>query len=1164
MWSNSFCENLDKLTQGVITPTYFVRQNHVNRQLINRLGLEKSLEGHQGCVNCLEWDERGTRLASGSDDCCLIIWDPFEHKHVFAMNTGHVGNIFSVKFMPNLNEYILVTGAADAKVRVHDISRMETRHVFACHTSRIKRLATTRSEPFLFWSASEDGTVRQFDLRETNQIEGARTRNVLVDLRTSGWFAEAKCLALNPFRAEMLAVGGNDPYVHLYDRRKLTLHSITQLVRARVRHRFAPTSVETSFTDSGSPEVPPDAVRYYVPGHLPSEEAYRNMNVTCVSFSPDGDELLVNLGGDHIYLYSLNHYRAPFTCSQSSRFGTSNAANHGKDMAFDVPDSDHHARLGAHCLYDCPLSTCERSSTNCAVRIYPHCDRCSPLDQAAAQAACLVKARAFVAAVRAYNELISKWPEEPQLYTGRATALLKRGWNGDAYSALLDCRTTLNLTDRVPSGSVSVSTSSNSFNSSACSHNTRARNCVRITALLLSARCLLRLDWILEARVMLNKARQESSLLLKTDQCDQSTPQPMNGVHRPDSSVSERGLEKFFTILETEIRSREIEAERKQRAEAKAQEHNPSKQTDQTDRDAGKSSHAAAPRNPDRFLKPSWTSMVLEEVVRLTSSSQPDQSDAPTISEPAREPVAVDGAPPGSTAAATGSHSSPEAISNAHDSFDLPDDVIWLPSPAESTSSRSASPTPLCSCLSCLTNNNKHENDGETVRCAKASDFTQRFLGHCNKITDIKEANFFGSHGQYIVAGSDCGSIFIWDRPTTNTVRILEADSSTVNCVQPHPSICLLASSGIDSVVRLWSPISEGDAEDSRVIKDHVGAAERNQRRSVTDPLEFVLLNMGYRISGLDAGFTRRRSRRPRAAYGGERQSNPAREMRTRLRDRQRSKSSSDADGDLEVRIEFDTNAMDHEGEGESVASSGEAGNEDYDNPADLDDLPEVRGAVVYTGEPSSSVSIETNGVRQNQVTDINERGGDRSAGPSGSQRVARRGRRNRYQPCPSKVQIGVTDSTSSELTSPSSSTKTKTKRARNELTSSAFQPPIACSVFDDDDDGDHVEEEESSSDSDNPTGTHSSSSNHRTESLTNVNARRGTSSSHTQSVTTPLATLRSVLHTGDHLFLFGATSSADRRPRRRERRSAAGHGVRTEDPDDDENAVPEVPCSMS
>lgn len=59
------------------------------------------------------------------------------------------------------------------------------------------------------------------------------------------------------------------------------------------------------------------------------------------------------------------------------------------------------------------------------------------------------------------------------------------------------------------------------------------------------------------------------------------------------------------------------------------------------------------------------------------------------------------------------------------------------------------------------------------------------------------------------MAGSDDGSIYFWDRNTTNNVRILRGDNSIVNCLQPHPSCCLLATSGIDPVVRLWSPQPE-------------------------------------------------------------------------------------------------------------------------------------------------------------------------------------------------------------------------------------------------------------------------------------------------------------------------------------------------------------------
>ncbi|CAH8646433.1 unnamed protein product [Heterobilharzia americana] len=152
--------------------------------------------------------------------------------------------------------------------------------------------------------------------------------------------------------------------------------------------------------------------------------------------------------------------------------------------------------------------------------------------------------------------------------------------------------------------------------------------------------------------------------------------------------------------------------------------------------------------------------------------------------------------------------------------------------------------------------------DDERERRKNATDYSASYIGHCNSITDIKEANFFGSYGQYIVGGSDCGAFFIWDRNTTNIMRIMKADSSTVNCVQPHPSICLLATSGIDSVIKLWSPNCEEDHEQSRVIKDHVGAAERNQQRVTADPFEIMLVNMGYRIPGLD--FDSNRSRRSR------------------------------------------------------------------------------------------------------------------------------------------------------------------------------------------------------------------------------------------------------------------------------------------------------------
>lgn len=63
--------------------------------------------------------------------------------------------------------------------------------------------------------------------------------------------------------------------------------------------------------------------------------------------------------------------------------------------------------------------------------------------------------------------------------------------------------------------------------------------------------------------------------------------------------------------------------------------------------------------------------------------------------------------------------------------------------------------------------------------------------------------------GEFIAAGSDDGNLFIWDRESTNLIRVIPGDESIVNCVQPHPHTCLLATSGIESVVKLWAPLPQ-------------------------------------------------------------------------------------------------------------------------------------------------------------------------------------------------------------------------------------------------------------------------------------------------------------------------------------------------------------------
>ncbi len=87
----------------------------------------------------------------------------------------------------------------------------------------------------------------------------------------------------------------------------------------------------------------------------------------------------------------------------------------------------------------------------------------------------------------------------------------------------------------------------------------------------------------------------------------------------------------------------------------------------------------------------------------------------------------------------------------------------------------------------------------------------QKFMGHRNARTMIKEATWWGN--DFILSGSDCGHIFGWERQTGKLVLLLEADRHVVNCIQPHPFEPLIASSGIDYDVKIWTPSGEGNTE---------------------------------------------------------------------------------------------------------------------------------------------------------------------------------------------------------------------------------------------------------------------------------------------------------------------------------------------------------------
>uniref|UniRef100_A0A182PPW2 DDB1- and CUL4-associated factor 6-like n=1 Tax=Anopheles epiroticus TaxID=199890 RepID=A0A182PPW2_9DIPT len=118
----------------------------------------------------------------------------------------------------------------------------------------------------------------------------------------------------------------------------------------------------------------------------------------------------------------------------------------------------------------------------------------------------------------------------------------------------------------------------------------------------------------------------------------------------------------------------------------------------------------------------------------------------------------------------------------------------------------------------------------------------QKFVGHRNTRTLIKEATFWGD--DFVMAGSDCGGIFTWNRHTAKNVMIMCGDQHVVNCVRPHPTLPILATSGIDHDIKLWMPIRDHSYFDEEVANDLMkrnALMMEETRDIITVPASFMI-----------------------------------------------------------------------------------------------------------------------------------------------------------------------------------------------------------------------------------------------------------------------------------------------------------------------------------
>ncbi|KAL7754094.1 hypothetical protein RI367_000074 [Sorochytrium milnesiophthora] len=80
------------------------------------------------------------------------------------------------------------------------------------------------------------------------------------------------------------------------------------------------------------------------------------------------------------------------------------------------------------------------------------------------------------------------------------------------------------------------------------------------------------------------------------------------------------------------------------------------------------------------------------------------------------------------------------------------------------------------------------------------------YRGHAN-VKTVKDVNFYGPTSSYVVSGSDCGHLFIWNKNTCEVVNVLKGDEMVVNAIAGNPVRPMLACSGIDHTVKIFEPV---------------------------------------------------------------------------------------------------------------------------------------------------------------------------------------------------------------------------------------------------------------------------------------------------------------------------------------------------------------------
>ncbi|KAK3360107.1 HET-R [Lasiosphaeria hispida] len=244
----------------------------------------QTLQGHRGSVRSVAFSPDGQRLASGSDDETIKIWDPASGQCLQTLQ-GHRDSVQSVAFSPDGQR--LASGSGDETIKIWDPASGQCLQTLQGHRDWVRSVAFSPDGQRLA-SGSDDKTIKIWDPASGQCLQTLQGHR--------GWVWS---VAFSP-DGQRLASGSRDKTIKIWDPASGQCLQTLQGHRGSVQSvAFSPDGQRLA---SGSGD---ETIKIWDPASgqcLQTLQGHRD-SVQSVAFSPDGQRLASGSGDETIKIW---------------------------------------------------------------------------------------------------------------------------------------------------------------------------------------------------------------------------------------------------------------------------------------------------------------------------------------------------------------------------------------------------------------------------------------------------------------------------------------------------------------------------------------------------------------------------------------------------------------------------------------------------------------------------------------------------------------------------------------------------------------------------------------------------------------------------------------------------------------------------------------------